>query len=140
MGFLQTDLSPKVYIPVLLLLAGVFIYWTGKSPPPTTPGAAVAAVPVPDDWRVGHLGPETCVPLDDIGDHFNRLYYHTGKMRTPADFRQWIRDNGASSDFSEFPSKDPTRATMFRSRDSEIGIFLYNGEALCHAAMAGEKP
>lgn len=37
-------------------------------------------------WYVGHSGSQPCVPLDDLGDNMQRLYYGGGQMHTPADF------------------------------------------------------
>jgi hypothetical protein len=45
-------------------------------------------------WYVGHWGPEACVPLDDIGENGERMYYGTGSMRTPQDEENWLRRGG----------------------------------------------
>jgi hypothetical protein len=36
-------------------------------------------------WYIAHLGPEPCVPVDDINDNFERVYYGAGTMRVPED-------------------------------------------------------
>ena len=51
------------------------------------PAVAQYAPPAKDArWFVGHLGEETCVPLDDVGPDLSRLYYGAGNMHTPEDF------------------------------------------------------
>jgi hypothetical protein len=48
-------------------------------------------------WYIGHLGKETCVPLDDIGQHSERLYYGSGSMHTLNDFERWARSRAGGS-------------------------------------------
>jgi hypothetical protein len=66
----------------------------------TLPAAAA------DRWYMGHLGAETCVPLDNIGDYGRtRLYYGTGIWHTPADFAQVASRAGGDPD----PGAEPPR-------------------------------
>jgi hypothetical protein len=47
-------------------------------------------------WYLAHMGAETCVPLDDIGDNNERLYYGAGDMHTPADVARQIVELGGT--------------------------------------------
>jgi hypothetical protein len=42
-------------------------------------------------WYVARIGAEPCVPLADVGFNFERLYYSSGQMRTPADYEAHLR-------------------------------------------------
>jgi predicted nucleotidyltransferase len=60
--------------------------------------AGVASTPAMADgrWYLAHLRQEVCVPIDDIGNNSERLYYGAGAMHTPEDFVRRLRSAGTT--------------------------------------------
>lgn len=88
-------------------------------------------------WYVGHLGGEDCVPLDDIGDAGERLYYQTGKMRTPEDYILWMQSNGVSM---RRKAGTPENVVILLGHapgsDRDIAVALFADPQACAAALA----
>lgn len=88
-------------------------------------------------WYLSHMNNETCVPLDDIGRDLTRLYYGTGKMRTPEDFVRYVKSLGITlRSAPDVP--EGMRAYKGKSpEDAEDTFFvMFNDKAICSAAMS----
>jgi hypothetical protein len=83
-------------------------------------------------WYIWHMGPENCVPVDDIGDNLERLYYGTGAMKTPEDFmREFAKVGGHTvrRDISE-------GVVAYDSTDQDLAFVFFQDKALGQAQMA----
>jgi hypothetical protein len=87
-------------------------------------------------WYIGHLGAEICVPLSDVGDNMERLYYGSGQMRTPEDFAQHMRNQGAHM---ELLSGMPNFVTAYKGSGPgvrEAAFPFFESEEMCQTTMA----
>jgi hypothetical protein len=110
---------------------------------PEVPAAAPAPAPTSSShkgrWYIGHLGQETCVPVDDISFDApgGRLYYGTGSMHTPDDFVRWVanhgtslrRESGLPDGFTVYVGRIPGHA-------ADTAFAFFQDKALCGEAMA----
>jgi len=47
-------------------------------------------------WYISHVGPEACVPIENIGDNGERLYYGAGQFQTLEDFVRHVKSQGGT--------------------------------------------
>jgi hypothetical protein len=83
-------------------------------------------------WYVGHVGPEICVPLDDLDDSMQRLYYGGGQMHTPADFVAHFAAMGVTI---KPVSGTPPGIMLYRGDDGS-DMVLFNDPDVCKSVLA----
>ena len=95
-------------------------------------GTAIAKTPV---WYVAHLGPDSCVPLADVGEDFQRIYYGGGTMRTPDDYVQSMHGLGIT--MTQAPTEiDGMILYHAQSNASKTDLLLFNNRDLCTSVMS----
>lgn len=89
-------------------------------------------------WHMARLGAEACVPLDDVSPAGERLYYGTGDMHTPADFKQMLERMGTRVTLGpEAPQVMPSIVPyVVTFPDGDVRLMpLFDTEALCRFTM-----
>jgi hypothetical protein len=102
-----------------------------------------AAIPINagdrERWYAAHIGPEACVPLEDIGNNGERLYYGAGQFQTPEDFVRHVKSQGGT--ITRRPGiKSGARVYDLKFR-SQFGIqttefVFFNDLDMCKTEMA----
>lgn len=83
-------------------------------------------------WYVGHVGPESCVPLDDLGESMQRLYYGSGRMHTPSDFVAHFAAMGVTI---KPVSGTPPGIVLYRG-DNGIDMALFSDLDVCKSVLS----
>lgn len=114
---------------VVLGVALFLLLWSGK------PANAT-------EWYVSHVGAEPCVPLSDIGPHFERLYYGTGDLHTPEDFIDQMMTSYTLATPYKLPPNVSRYAVAYRISVGPHVIFvvLFNDPDACQLFMSQLKP
>jgi hypothetical protein len=98
-------------------------------------GSTIAANAAEARWYIAHMGAEACVPVDDIGDNNERLYYGAGNMRTPDDFARQMTELGAI--VKRVPSSSEDIVTVIARKPGEIHFFnFFHDLDKCKFAMS----
>lgn len=89
----------------------------------------------PQSWYVAHLGQDACVPINDIGDDFRRLYYGAGSMKDPDDLVTALQRMGGR--LTKQPATDATMVTYKGIvQGAEISIVMFNDPVICKFYMS----
>lgn len=86
-------------------------------------------------WYVAHMGGEACVPLDDIGQNLERLYYGTGSMHIPEDLERLFQSVG----MRVTTIRHDENLFAFRSvgyDGKSTNVLLFSNVILCKQVMA----
>jgi hypothetical protein len=85
-------------------------------------------------WYLWHLKSETCVPLDDVGEDWGRLYYGAGAMHTPRDFERFLKRGGFT--ITKRVSDPLHYGYWIRSdTNNNLEAHLFSNPGLCKAMM-----
>jgi hypothetical protein len=92
-----------------------------------------------DHWYVARLDQDVCVPLEKVGDDGELLTVGQGKMRTPEDFVQYMRELGGRMVQIDIPDLSWMRAYKEVGEDRLIVVFFHDRK-MCHQFMDYLEP
>lgn len=111
---------------------------------------ALASVPAQaaDQYFVGHMGAETCVPLNDVTSDFRRVYYGGGDLHTPGDYEAGLRSVGLSVTRVALQTDLNVIAYMATAtpppgvsgKPKKALMLLFTDEGDCQLFMAAQRP
>lgn len=100
-------------------------------------GAALISQPAQARWYVAHLGGETCVPLNDVGADWQRLYYGTGPFSRPEDLARYFQAIGARVVPQNVHGQEAyMRAYHVTDGNADTYVVMFHEKPVCEAAMA----
>ena len=131
-----TQASPPAPFPTPIPAAPPTQVTVNVAAPPPAP-APEAPVAPGVRWYTGHMGDDTCVPVDDIGDDGHRLAFGAGSMKTPEDFVRWMSQMG-STDIVRDPrySAESEGAEVFKYDGGRHVFVFFNNKDICQQMMA----